>query len=273
MSHWDYSSWCSPCLCGKGTFRVHWESENYPPFRQFFDSKISCPECDQTYYLAVHSLTDVRVSRKCDHAARGAAVTARNAIWNSDRDVLALRVRLRLRLDAMRCQVRRHGIAGCVSTEFTGLSGLFSLGRSGPAGLGRGTDRHDAIGGVPVSRSGQTAMRDCGDPRGANPCTRQARMEKRGSALTAMIDAFTIPYENADPGRVGVLLPARTAPSGRKAASRLALCHDRTPGSRRERLSIAVGSTVQALGGTVRFHPSSRALGLARGDFIDFRWG
>jgi len=150
MSHWGYSSWCSPCLCGKGTFRVHWESENYPPFRQFSDPKISCPECDRTYYLAVHSLTDVRVGRKCEHAARGTAVKARNAIWNSGRDVLALSVRLRLRLDAS---------------------------------------------------------------------------------------------------------------------------HDRTPGSRRERLSIAVGSTVQALGGTVRFHPSSRALGLARGDFIGLRWG
>jgi hypothetical protein len=107
-SHWDGGRYQSPCFCGKGQLFVVWDSENYPPFRERFYPSIECERCAREYHLAIWSLTDIRITKLSDHAARAAAVAARNAIWDNDSDVLALRTGLRAKLDALPSQAARH---------------------------------------------------------------------------------------------------------------------------------------------------------------------
>ena len=74
-----------------------------------------------------------------------------------------------------------------------------------------------------------------------------------------MIDAFDIQYKNADPGRVGVLLPDGIGPSGTTQREGLLSTTTRTPRSIGSGYRLPSGGGADP-GGPVRFTRHPRAL-------------
>ena len=101
MSHWDFSEWTHPCICGAGELTIRCQTENYPPFGVETDVVVNCEHCNATYYVCKRGFSPIEYPRHSDIAARMAAAAARREAWDTDPSVIDAQRWLRQKLDAM----------------------------------------------------------------------------------------------------------------------------------------------------------------------------